>query len=193
MQKAEEMQTKWIKVPRVAVWAFGGARNLVLLGGSTLAKERMETALAKAEEQWRNGIQAELQMCSERFEPVDGADKVPTDSEGCVHGMAKCTYPDGGVYIGEWQHGERHGQGTYNYADGAVFVGELQHDKMHGRAKYTNAGGMFALGFFADGNFSGEAVWFSKDRQQAWLVKDGKSVRELSQSEAVKKVGELGL
>ena len=170
MQVAEQMQTEWRTVPRIAVYAFEGARDYI--GGSNLAKKHMETALAKAEEQWRNGIKAELQMCSERFEPVDGADKVPTDSRGDVHGMAKCTWPDGHVYIGEWQHGHKHGQG-----------------------KFTFASGNFELGFYVAGKNSGESVQFTKDRQKAWLMKDGnlKGAQELSLSEAAKKVEELGL
>ena len=165
----------------------------------------METALAQAKEQWRNGVEAELQMCSARFEPVDGADKVPTDSRGGVHGRAKCTYPEGHVYVGEYQHGIMHGQGTFNYASGGVHVGGWQHNKKHGRGKYTNAEGTFVLGFWVAGKPSGESVqftedrsWFSvlgftKDRQKAWLKKDGKVAHELSLSEAAKKVEELGL
>ena len=284
MQVAEEQQSAWLNVPRIAVFAFEGGRHEI--GGGSLAKTFMETALAKAEEQWTNGVEAELQMCSERYEPVDGADKVPTDSRGHVHGMAKCTYPhgdvyvgqfehglqhghgsgtwpDGGVfvgehqhgkkhghgtytfpngqvYIGEWQHGDRHGQGTCNYADGAVYVGEYQHDNLHGhgtytfpngevyvgewqhsqkhgqgtynyadgavyvgeyqhgqphgQGKFTNAeSGNFSLGFWVDGNCSGESVQFSKDRQKALHFKDGEFVQELSPSEAAKKVEELGL
>ena len=191
MQVAEEQQSAWLNVPRIAVFAFEGARDLV--GGSTLAKERMETALAKAEEQWTNGVEAELQMCSVRYEPVDGADKVPTDSRGQVHGRAKVTWPDGAVYIGEFQHSKRHGHGTYTHADGRVYVGQYQHNKMHGRGKFTNAESDFTLGFFVDDNFSGEAVGFTKDRQKAGLLKDGKFVQELSPSEAAKKVEELGL
>ena len=212
MQVAEEQQSAWLNVPRIAVFAFDGARHAI--GGSTLAKTYMETALAQAKEQWRNGIEAELQMCSARFEPVGGADKVPTDSNGDVHGKAKVTYPNGDVYIGEyqhgqkhghgtctwadgavyvgvWQHGDRHGQGTFNYVSGAVYIGEWQHNKRHGGGKLANAKGDFALGFFVDDNFSGEGVWFTKDR--ASLLKDAESVRELSRSEAAKKVEELGL
>ena len=214
MQVAEEQQSAWLNVPRIAVYAFESARDQI--GGSNLAKTFMETALAKAEEQWRNGVEAELQMCSERFEPVDGADKVLTNSFGNVHGMAKCTWPSGAVYIGEWQHSHKHGhgkftndagavyvgewqhsqmhgQGKFTYPDGAVYVGEWQHGKKHGKGKFRNANGTFALGFFVDGERSGEAVRFSKDRQEAWLLKDGKIAEELSQSEAAKKVEELGL
>ena len=214
MQVAEEQQSAWLNVPRIAVFAFEGARHAI--GGSTGAKEHMERALAKAEEQWTNGIKAELQMCSERFEAVNGADKVPTDSRGEVHGMAKCTYPDGAVYVGEFQHGDRHGRGTYTWphgdvyvgeyqhgkyhgrgtctwADGRVYVGKYQHDTFHGRAKYTYADGNFELGFFVAGERSGESVQFTKDRQKAWLLKDGKIAHELSRSEAAKKVEELGL
>ena len=171
MQVAEEQQSAWLNVPRIAVFAFERARRSI--GGSNMAKECMETALAQAEEQWTNGIKAELQMCSVRYEPVDGADKVPTDptgNTGNVHGMAKCTYPDGRVHIGEYQHGQAHGQG-----------------------KGTNAKGDFLLGFWVAGVPQGEAVKFSKDRQKAWLMKDGESVHELSPSEAAKKVEELGL
>ena len=191
MQEAEEMQTKWIKVPRIAVFAFDDNRDEI--GGNNMAKEYMETALAKAEEQWTKEIKAEVEMCSERYEPVDGADKVPTDSSGGVHGMAKCTYPSGNVYVGEWQHSERHGQGTFTWADGAVYVGEWQHAKMHGPGKYTFANGDFDLCFTVANDYSGEFVRFSKDRQKAWLLKDGKVAHKLSRSEAAKKVEELGL
>ena len=191
MQVAEERQSAWLNVPRIAVFAFEGARDLV--GGSNLAKERMETALAQAEEQWTNGIKAELQMCSERFESVDGAKEVPTDSRGNVHGMAKCTFPDGEVYIGEWQHSIMHGHGTYNYASGAVYIGEYQHGVMRGQGKFTYASGDFYLGCYVDGKLSGEGVRFSKDCQEAWLFKDGEFAHELSRSEAAKKVKELGL
>ena len=171
MQVAEERQSGWLNVPRIAVFAFEGGRHGI--GGNSLAKTYMETALAKAEEQWTKGVEAEVQMCSERYEPVDGADKVPTDSRGSVHGMAKCTFPDGRVYIGEWQHGLMHGQG-----------------------KVTNAEGTFELGFFVDGRLSGEFVQFTKDRQEACLFIDGEFsqfAQELSPSEAAKKVEELGL
>ena len=156
MQKAEEMQTKWINVPRIAVFAFEGARDLI--GGGTGAKEDMERALAQAEEQWRNGVEAELQMCSERFEPVDGADKVPTDSDGNVHGRAKCTYPDGEVYVGEYQHGQKHGHGTYNYADGAVYVGEYQHGIMHGHGTCNYPSGNVYVGEWQHGDKHGQGT-----------------------------------
>ena len=192
MQVAEEQQSGWLNVPRIAVFAFEGGRHVV--GGSNLAKTFMETALAQAEEQWTKEIKAEVQMCVQRFEPVDGADKVPTDSDGNVHGMAKSTFPDGKVYIGEWQHGQPHGHGTFTWADGAVYVGKYQHGRMHGRGKLTNAeSGNFELGFYVDGKRSGEFVKFSKDRQKAVLFKDGEFAQELSPSEAAKKVEELGL
>ena len=177
--------------PRMAVFAFEGARDVV--GGSSLAKKNMERALAKAEEQWTKGVAAELQMCSVRFEPVDGADKVPTDCEGHVHGMAKCTFPSGDVYIGEHQHGDMHGQGKYIRADGAVYVGQYQHGKKHGQGKYTFPNGAFVLCFCVADTAYGEFVQFTKDRQKAWLLKDGKVAQELSLSEAAKKVEELGL
>ena len=214
MQVAEETQAKWLKVPRIAVWSFEGARHVV--GGISLAKEYMETALKQAEEQWRNGVWSTVQMCSERYEAVDGGEQAPTDSEGRVHGRAKCTYPSGelyvgeykhgtrhgkgeytfpsgAVYVGEYQHGKRHGKGTATYADGDVYDGEFQDDKMHGKGTFTNPDGDFELGFYVDDNDSGEGVKFTKDRQKAWLLKDGKAVRELSPSEAAKKVQELGL
>ena len=190
MQVAEEQQSAWLNVPRIAVFAYEGGRDDI--GGSSLAKKNMETALAQAEEQWRKEIKAEVEMCSTRYEPVDGADKAPTDSEGRVHGRAKCTWPDGAVYIGEWQHGLYHGHGTYTWPDGRVYVGEWQRHKMHGRAKVTNAEGDFELGFYVDNKISGESVMFTEDRQKAGLLKDGKRAQELSPSEAAKKVEELG-
>ena len=239
MQVAEEEQSGWLQVPRIAVWSFEAERARALVGGGTLAKEHMETALKQAEEQWRNGVEAELQMCSELFEAVDGGEQAPTDSDGHVHGRAKCTYYDGEVYVGDFQHGKkhgkgkytyadgevyigdyqqdkphgkgtltyadgavydgewqddkRHGKGTFTFADGRVYVGDLQDDKRHGKGKYTYPSGNFELGFYVDDKDSGEGVKFTKDRQQAWLLKDGEEVRELSPSEAAKTVQELGL
>ena len=191
MQVAEERQSGWLNVPRLAVFAFEGGRNTI--GGGSKAKENMERALAKAEEQWTKEIKAEVEMCSERYEPVDGADKVPTDSRGNVHGMAKVTWPEGHVYVGEYQHGKRHGHGTYTHADGNVYIGEWQHGKRHGHGKFTWPSGSFELGFYVAGKDSGESVRFTRDRQKAWLVKDGEIAQELSRSEAAKKVEELGL
>ena len=159
MQVAEEQQSAWLNVPRIAVFAFEDSQRV---GGSTLAKTYMERALTKAEEQWRNGVEAELQMCSVRFEPVDGADKVPTNSEQRVHGMAKCTFPSGNVYIGEFQHGDRHGKGTLTWADGRVYVGKWQRDKKHGRGKFTFPNGNFDLVSFVADKPSGEAVRFQQ-------------------------------
>ena len=193
MQLAEEKQSGWLQVPRIAVWSFEAGHARTLVGGGTLAKENMETALNQAEEQWRNGVEAELQMCSERYEAVDGGEQAPTDSDGQVHGRAKVIFPDGTVYVGEHQHAKKHGKGKYTFADGDVYDGEWQHGKRHGKCKYTYASGNFELGFYVDNKDSGEGVKFTKDRQQAWLLKDGKVVRELSPSEAAKTVQELGL
>ena len=214
MQVAEEKQSGWLQVPRIAVWSFEVARTHV--GGSTYFKDRMEKALKQAEEQWRNGVWPTLQMCSERYEAVDGGEQVLTGSDGRVHGRAKVTFPSGNVYVGDFQHGKPHGKGTFTWADGAVYDGEYQDDKKHGKGtftfadgrvydgewqdgkrhgkgKYTYADGNFELGFYVDNKDSGEGVKFTKDRQQAWLLKDGKVVRELSPSEAAKTVRELGL
>jgi len=44
-----------------------------------------------------------------------------------------------------------------------------------------------------DGNDAGEAVEFTEDSQQVWMLQDGKVVRELSPSDAAEKVQELCL
>ena len=80
MQVAEEEQSGWLQVPRIAVWSFEAERARTYVGGGTLAEELMKTALKQAEEQWRNGVEAELQMCSERYEAVDGGEQAPTDA-----------------------------------------------------------------------------------------------------------------
>ena len=217
MQVAEEKQSGWLQVPRIAVWSFEAEQARTLVGGISLANEYMETALKQAEEQWRNNrVWSTVQMCSECYEAVDGGKQAPTGSDGRVHGRAKCTFPSGAVYVGEYQHGKKHGKGTFTFADGRVYVGDFQHSKLHGKGKYTFpdgrvydgewqdgkphgkgkhtwANGNFDLCFCVDDNPSGEGVKFTKDRQQAWLLKDGEEVRELSPSEAAKTVQELGL
>ena len=80
---------------------------------------------------------------------------------------------DGAVGIGDLR------RGTFTFASGAVYVGEYQDSKQHG--------GSFELSFYVADKQSGESVWFSKDRWKAWLR------RELSPSEAARKVQELDL
>ena len=67
MQVAEERQSGWLNVPRIAVFAFDDNRDQI--GGISLAKTFMETALAKAEEQWRNGVEAELKCAPSASSP----------------------------------------------------------------------------------------------------------------------------
>ena len=80
---------------------------------------------------------------------------------------------DGAVGIGDLR------RGTFTFASGAVYLGEYQDSKQHG--------GSFELSFYVADKQSGESVWFSKDRWKAWLC------RELSPSEAARKVQELDL
>jgi hypothetical protein len=53
------------------------------------------------------------------------------------------TFPDGTVFVGEFNDGNKSGVGTIKYADGAVYEGEFAEDAPHGRGKYTTPKGVY--------------------------------------------------
>jgi len=213
MQISEEKMGKKWHVPRIGLYAFPITH---LRGGGSLAEEYLATAVEKARAQWEEGVKDELQMVSECFEPIGGDEELPLNGEGKVQGRARCTWPQGAVYEGDWKDGKRNGtgtftyadgavyvgeykdgkmngKGTYTYADGAVFVGELKNDKRHGTGTYTYKSGNVEVGFYEQDKQKGRGVQLGASGKTAWLVMDGKVEREVSVAEARKVAEELGL
>ena len=151
----EEMGTNW-HIPRMGIYAFPttGTR-----GGGTTAEQDLALAMERARQQWEEGIEEEVEMVSEWYEPIEGDRELRLNDKGELQGRARCTFPsghvyeyfqdgrrhgwgtdrytDGSVFVGEYQDGQRNGKGTYTSASGAGFVGEYQKDKKHGKGMYT--------------------------------------------------------
>eukprot|EP00439_Symbiodinium_sp_Y106_P036729 s528_g4.t1 len=206
MQISEEKMGKKWYVPRIGLYAFPITH---LRGGGSLAEEFLATAVEKARAQWEEGVKDEVQMVSEWFEPIGGDLEMVVNGEGKVQGRARCTWPsgqvyegdwkdgsmhgkgtykyaDGAVYVGEFKDGKRNGKGTYTYVDGAVYVGEYKNDKMHGTGTYTYKSGDVEVGFYEQGKDKGRGVQLSANGKKAWLLMDGKKEREVSVAEARK-------
>ncbi|CAE7922888.1 PIP5K9 [Symbiodinium necroappetens] len=200
----EEMGTNW-RIPCIGLFAFP---TTIPRGGSNLAELYLALAVERAKKQWEEeGIKDEVEMVSTWFEPLEGDGELRVDDSGRLQGRARCTWPDGAVYEGEWkdglhhgkgtytaadghvfvgeyQNGQQHGKGTFTYASGEVFVGEHQDGKRHGKATFTFADGTVQVGFYDQGEDKGRAVRLSAKRTQAWLFMDGNFEREVSVAEA---------
>lgn len=73
---------------------------------------------------------------------------------GRPKGTGKATWPDGGIYTGEWVLGVMSGTGTAIDADGAKYEGEWADGKPHGTGKMTWADGISVEGIFTNGIIS---------------------------------------
>lgn len=67
------------------------------------------------------------------------------------------TYPDGGIYTGEWKDGKCNGHGVYTWADGQVYEGEFKDDERTGKGTMTYADGTVKTGMWEDGQYVGTA------------------------------------
>ncbi len=68
------------------------------------------------------------------------------------------TYPNGQVYIGQWEFLERNGRGTMKYADGRVYTGEFKSGLRHGKGIMTWPSGRRYEGDFIRGKRSGKGI-----------------------------------
>ncbi len=68
------------------------------------------------------------------------------------------TYPNGQVYIGQWEFLERNGRGTMKYADGRVYIGEFKSGLRHGKGIMTWPSGRRYEGDFIRGKRSGKGI-----------------------------------
>ncbi|CAE7866202.1 PIP5K9, partial [Symbiodinium necroappetens] len=195
MQKAEEkMGTKW-RIPRMGMFAFA---TTDIRGGGSTTEECLALAVERARKQWAEGINDEVEMVSPWYEPMEGDLELRVDDEGDLQGRARCTFPSGNVYEGQYVDGEMHGYGTFKYADGSVFVGEFHNGWREGKGTFTHVSGGVEVCFFEE-DYRGRGVQLSADRTKAWLrmedeeVSDVLVVREVSVAEARKVAKELGL
>ncbi|KAL9187266.1 hypothetical protein ACHAXT_001369 [Thalassiosira profunda] len=138
------------------------------------------------------------------------------NEDGLRHGKGKMTYDDDGEwYDGNWENGKREGQGTCRDADGDVYEGHWKNGLQEGKGKTTYADGDVHEGNYKDGNWNGRGTYYwkngevevgkykddepigewvrwSKDRQTAWLSKDGEKTRKISLKKAKEMAAQLG-
>jgi hypothetical protein len=73
------------------------------------------------------------------------------------------TYPDGKVYMGQWQFRERNGHGILKYPDGRVYEGEFKSGQRTGRGIMTWSDGRSYIGDFVQGKRTGKGTMVYPD------------------------------
>jgi hypothetical protein len=68
------------------------------------------------------------------------------------------TYPDGRVFIGQWEFLERNGRGTLKYPDGRVYEGEFKSGLRNGKGVMTWPSGRRYEGDFVSGQRTGKGT-----------------------------------
>lgn len=63
----------------------------------------------------------------------------PCNPQYNAHGTGTLIFPDGTVYVGDFNDGKKSGRGKIEYADGSVYDGEFSEDAPHGHGIYTTA------------------------------------------------------
>ena len=64
------------------------------------------------------------------------------------HGTGTCTYPDGAVYSGAFQHDLRTGFGKFVWSNGNTYEGNWKDDRMEGTGTFRYSSGQILKGFF---------------------------------------------
>ena len=64
------------------------------------------------------------------------------------HGKGTLYYPNGDVYAGDWQYGEKNGIGTLKCADGSVYEGGFKDDQIHGKGYLLYPNGDVCEGYW---------------------------------------------
>jgi hypothetical protein len=84
-----------------------------------------------------------------------------SDSDAVIR-KGKCTYPDGGMYTGEFINNKRHGFGKhedvdckYTYPDGGMYTGEFINYRRHGYGKYDDVDCSIYEGLYSNGKRHG--------------------------------------
>lgn len=79
-------------------------------------------------------------------------------ANGRMSGHGKLTYPDGRVYIGQWDRGMRQGRGELIHPDGWIFSGEWGEGLINGVGSLTYSDGWEYSGTWERGKMHGHGV-----------------------------------
>ncbi|XP_041829233.1 radial spoke head 1 homolog [Melanotaenia boesemani] len=71
----------------------------------------------------------------------------------------KAVLPNGDIYEGQCENGERHGQGTYRFSNGARYVGDYFHNLKHGQGTFYYPDGSRYEGSWGEDLRQGHGVY----------------------------------
>ena len=112
---------------------------------------------------------------------------------GKKEGRGTYNATDGGAYEGEYKADLMDGRGRYRFVDGNVYEGEFKAGKQEGRATFRYADARAEVGRYVAGADAGEGCGWSADGTQAWRLRDGEMVEEISLATAAKIAAAVGL
>ncbi|MCD6185824.1 MAG: SUMF1/EgtB/PvdO family nonheme iron enzyme [Deltaproteobacteria bacterium] len=84
----------------------------------------------------------------------------------CANGQGKYTYPDGSVYVGQWENDKFNGQGTFTYSDGSVYTGQWKNGQRNGQGTFTRLSGSKYQGRWKNDKFDGQGIYIYRDNSK---------------------------
>ena len=117
-------------------------RSLRRVGGVVLTKRPKNTNMlvtADFTNTKKNIINGNATIVFDSGETYEG----PCNYNLNPHGRGTMTFPDGTVFVGEFNDGKKSGRGRIDYGDGSSYEGEFAEDAPHGRGKYTTHVGVY--------------------------------------------------
>jgi len=143
----------------------------------------------------RVALRAEAESSDQRKKYVfpDGSTYCGDTCNGRIHGQGEWRSAQNDVYVGSFTDDMFHGDGCYTDSAGNVYSGQFRQGVFHGLGVYMYSDGRVELGEYAAGQNVGDVFRWSTARNQAWQLRDGQVLREVSLNEAERFASSLGL
>ena len=125
-------------------------------------------------------------------ELANGAVYVGEFKKGKRDGRGTYYCNNGDKYIGDYKKDLRDGQGTYLLKNGDRYVGQYQAGKREGVGTFYWKDGCVDVGTFVEGKDCGDGVRWSKDRDTAYRLMNGKDTGEIELEMAEAFAAKLG-
>lgn len=115
------------------------------------------------------------------------------NEDGQRHGYGIYTSKNGNQYRGEWHENKREGLGVVKVGNGDAFEGQFEGNLKNGVGVYHYKDGECDLSRYENDQRVGQSLRWSANRQQAFLLNDVPSVREISLTEAAAIALKMGI
>ena len=109
---------------------------------------------------------------------------------GLFHGKGRFTWPDGVVYEGDFEHGDRYsrlqamqslicffftgvmvGKGSYTWADGSTYSGDIRNGKREGVGKFVGSSKQVYEGGWRNGRRNGQGkIFYNLEKTVSYSV-----------------------